>query len=250
MWEKRPEPTEGARPSESPATVVSHMRLVLLYVLALAQKLASRGPRRPAKAREPLRNPPGLNPCSNCSVNIADTRYLDENATPEWKRAYIDYRGAKKAIKRAVASRENQAVDENNDFSSEDEDNGPSAKPRAPGSPGGSALSRIISGSSPRSPNTARSGKTPRTPRTPKTPRPGTSPLSPRPASATGRSGLPTRSPAPGGTRVSTGLGVDIAICCRADARARRALSIHADVHDLAQIGDRRIARLAPCIHR
>lgn len=118
----------------------------------------------------------------------ADIRYLEENATPEWKRAYIDYRGAKKAIKRAVASRENQAVDENNDFSSEedDADNGPSAKPRDPSSP--SALSRIISGS-PRTPATARSGKTPKT---------GPSPLSPRPGRSLGKS------PGVGGTRVST----------------------------------------------
>lgn len=29
-------------------------------------------------------------------------RYLAENATPEWKRAYIDYRAAKKAIKRVT----------------------------------------------------------------------------------------------------------------------------------------------------
>lgn len=127
----------------------------------------------------------------------ADRRYLEENATPEWKRAYIDYRGAKKAIKRAVASRENQAVDENNDFSSEDEDNGPSAKPKTPASPGGSALSRIISGS-PKTPNTARSGKTART---------APSPLSPRPQTqgAPGRSNQ-AKSPAPSGTRVSLDL--------------------------------------------
>lgn len=126
--------------------------------------------------------------CPSFANSEADRRYLEENATPEWKRAYIDYRGAKKAIKRAVASRENQAVDENNDFSSEedDADNGPSAKPRDPSSP--SALSRIISGS-PRTPATARSGKTPKT---------GPSPLSPRPGRSLGKS------PGVGGTRVST----------------------------------------------
>lgn len=123
-------------------------------------------------------------------TELTDIRYLEENATPEWKRAYIDYRGAKKAIKRAVASRESQAVDEINDLSSEDEDNGPSAKPKTPTSPGGSALSRIISGS-PKTPNTARAQKTPRT---------APSPLSPRPGQP-GKTNFP-KSPGASGTKV------------------------------------------------
>jgi hypothetical protein len=71
------------------------------------------------------------------------SRYLAENATPEWKRAYIDYRAAKKAIKR-VANRLKQTPEpipgnESNksddgdvsgaSSSGDDDDHGPS-KPR------------------------------------------------------------------------------------------------------------------------
>lgn len=135
-------------------------------------------------------------------VVTTDIRYLDENATPEWKRAYIDYRGAKKAIKRAAASLQNEAVEENNDFSSDDEDHGPSAKPRRSSSAGGSALSRIItSGQS--VPSKMSSPKTPNTSRTQRTPRAAPiSPLSPRPAGPSSGSRF-QRSPA-GATRVSS----------------------------------------------
>lgn len=72
-------------------------------------------------------------------------RYLTENLTPEWRRAYIDYRACKKAIK-VVARRlgqlqeeepesaegdepKEQGGDVGND-SSGDDDYGPSAPPR------------------------------------------------------------------------------------------------------------------------
>jgi hypothetical protein len=67
-------------------------------------------------------------------------RYLSENLTPEWKRAYIDYRACKKSIK-VIARRLGQAGDQAPDSgeegaerdgndSSADEDYGPSAPPR------------------------------------------------------------------------------------------------------------------------
>ncbi|KAL7418429.1 Xenotropic and polytropic retrovirus receptor 1 [Cryptotrichosporon argae] len=63
-------------------------------------------------------------------------RYLVENQTPEWKRAYIDYRACKKAIK-AVAVRLGQRPDalddadnDNDEDSDGDDDHGPSARPR------------------------------------------------------------------------------------------------------------------------
>jgi hypothetical protein len=65
---------------------------------------------------------------------------LSENLTPEWKRAYIDYRACKKSIKviarrlgqtgdQAPDSAEDGAERDGND-SSADEDYGPSAPPR------------------------------------------------------------------------------------------------------------------------
>nr|XP_019044152.1 hypothetical protein I302_07433 [Kwoniella bestiolae CBS 10118]OCF23082.1 hypothetical protein I302_07433 [Kwoniella bestiolae CBS 10118] len=69
-------------------------------------------------------------------------RYLVENQTPEWKRAYIDYRQCKKKIK-VVAKRLGQIKerregepggeeeeDEDGDSSGADDDHGPSAPPR------------------------------------------------------------------------------------------------------------------------
>jgi len=87
-------------------------------------------------------------------------RYLSENLTPEWKRAYIDYRACKKSIKviarrlgqvgdQTPESQEERAEQEAND-SSADEDYGPSAPPRR--SPSGIGRS-VRSGSSAKSPN-------------------------------------------------------------------------------------------------
>ena len=63
-------------------------------------------------------------------------RYLAENLTPEWKRAYIDYRACKKAIK-VIANRlgdghpDGQVGDEADKSSDGDDgDGGPSAPPR------------------------------------------------------------------------------------------------------------------------
>ncbi|WWD19646.1 hypothetical protein CI109_104108 [Kwoniella shandongensis] len=65
-------------------------------------------------------------------------QYLVENLTPEWKRAYIDYRACKKAIK-AVGkrlgqvkddTREGEDADGNQSSSGADDDYGPSAPPR------------------------------------------------------------------------------------------------------------------------
>ncbi|KIR29217.1 hypothetical protein I309_01804 [Cryptococcus deuterogattii LA55] len=58
-------------------------------------------------------------------------RYLQENLTPEWKRAYIDYRACKKSIK-VVAARlgqvkEQEDVDGGGSSSGPDDDHGPSA---------------------------------------------------------------------------------------------------------------------------
>ncbi|TXT12915.1 hypothetical protein VHUM_01316 [Vanrija humicola] len=68
-------------------------------------------------------------------------QYLNDNATPEWKRAYIDYRACKKQIKRIVARLEQNdpaaadAADAAD--SSGDDDHGPSkAKQRPPSTPG------------------------------------------------------------------------------------------------------------------
>ncbi|ORY33359.1 SPX domain-domain-containing protein [Naematelia encephala] len=63
-------------------------------------------------------------------------RYLAENQTPEWKRAYIDYRACKKKIK-VINNRLRQIdgeVEEEKDSSDADEDHGPSAPPRKSGS--------------------------------------------------------------------------------------------------------------------
>ncbi|EIW72108.1 hypothetical protein TREMEDRAFT_70627 [Tremella mesenterica DSM 1558] len=68
-------------------------------------------------------------------------RYLDENSTPEWKRAYIDYRACKKAIK-VIARRlgqersrikngEQPDKGSGSHESSDDVDHGPSAPPRS-----------------------------------------------------------------------------------------------------------------------
>ncbi|OXC70750.1 hypothetical protein AYX13_00732 [Cryptococcus neoformans] len=58
-------------------------------------------------------------------------RYLQENLTPEWKRAYIDYRACKKLIK-VIAARlgqikEQEDVDGGGSSSGPDDDHGPSA---------------------------------------------------------------------------------------------------------------------------
>ncbi|WVQ84502.1 hypothetical protein IAT38_006654 [Cryptococcus sp. DSM 104549] len=82
-------------------------------------------------------------------------RYLQENLTPEWKRAYIDYRGCKKAIK-VVAARLGQVKegkeDDDRDSSGADDDNGPSAPPRrSPETMRGSLRSRAgTDGATPR----------------------------------------------------------------------------------------------------
>jgi len=92
-------------------------------------------------------------------------RYLSENLTPEWKRAYIDYRACKKAIKviarrlgqvpadQVSGSQEDQAEngDADGNDSSADEDYGPSAPPRK--SPIGSVGRASKSGASNKSPN-------------------------------------------------------------------------------------------------
>lgn len=63
-------------------------------------------------------------------------RYLEDNLTPEWKRAYIDYRACKKSIK-VIANRlaagdvdAAEQIHKEVDKSSDDEDAGPSAPPR------------------------------------------------------------------------------------------------------------------------
>ncbi|BEI88828.1 uncharacterized protein CcaverHIS019_0201900 [Cutaneotrichosporon cavernicola] len=53
--------------------------------------------------------------------------YLADNATPEWARAYIDYRALKKQIKRIVARMHDEGEDVD-DRSSDDEDHGPSRR--------------------------------------------------------------------------------------------------------------------------
>ncbi|WWC91724.1 uncharacterized protein L201_006671 [Kwoniella dendrophila CBS 6074] len=74
-------------------------------------------------------------------------RYLAENQTPEWKRAYIDYRLCKKTIK-VVAARLGQVKErreggvisggeeDEGDSSGADDDHGPSAAPKDKKSPG------------------------------------------------------------------------------------------------------------------
>lgn len=68
-------------------------------------------------------------------TTATDVRYLEENLTPEWRRAYIDYRACKKSIK-VVANRLGQTGDRarhgeqsgnGSPDSSDDNDHGPSA---------------------------------------------------------------------------------------------------------------------------
>ncbi|WVR00182.1 hypothetical protein IAU59_007324 [Kwoniella sp. CBS 9459] len=130
-------------------------------------------------------------------------RYLAENLTPEWKRAYIDYRACKKAIKVVAKrlghikdSREGQEGEDGDqdgdgdDSSGADDDHGPSAAPRDKNTPDtikGSLtrrLTRTISqGATPRlarfssrpsdtrSPKYGSTGTSPRPPTTTTTPR-------------------------------------------------------------------------------
>jgi hypothetical protein len=71
----------------------------------------------------------------------ADSRYLEENLTPEWRRAYIDYKGCKKRIKIIDARLRSRGspqiapdgvkVNESaNDSSDNDGDHGPAAPPK------------------------------------------------------------------------------------------------------------------------
>jgi hypothetical protein len=90
-------------------------------------------------------------------------RYLSENLTPEWKRAYIDYRACKKSIKviarrlgqlgdQTVESQEERPEGDGND-SSADEDYGPSAPPRrSPSALVNRSRSGTVSGKSPNVP--------------------------------------------------------------------------------------------------
>lgn len=72
-------------------------------------------------------------------------RYLEQNLTPEWRRAYIDYKGCKKRIRisedrlkskgspgTAAAAIERQRTIERDerDSSGDDADNGPAARPK------------------------------------------------------------------------------------------------------------------------
>ncbi|ODN94664.1 hypothetical protein L198_04805 [Cryptococcus wingfieldii CBS 7118] len=61
------------------------------------------------------------------------SRYLQENLTPEWKRAYIDYRACKKSIK-VIAARmghiQEEGEGDQGDSSGPDDDYGPSAPPK------------------------------------------------------------------------------------------------------------------------
>ncbi|GMK56353.1 hypothetical protein CspeluHIS016_0301930 [Cutaneotrichosporon spelunceum] len=53
--------------------------------------------------------------------------YLEDNATPEWARVYIDYRGLKKQIRR-ISARMHHEAENVDDGSSDDEDHGPSRR--------------------------------------------------------------------------------------------------------------------------
>ncbi|KIR53486.1 hypothetical protein I315_04079 [Cryptococcus gattii Ru294] len=68
---------------------------------------------------------------TTCIKRVFLGSYLQENLTPEWKRAYIDYRACKKSIK-VVAARlgqikEQEDVDGGGSSSGPDDDHGPSA---------------------------------------------------------------------------------------------------------------------------
>jgi hypothetical protein len=115
-------------------------------------------------------------------ANPTDHRYLLENQTPEWKRAYIDYRAAKKAIK-VVALRLNEASQKSPGIngngeerdtveydSSGDEDYGPSAPPKKPASVGSGK------GRTPTSPRAGTAGTAGSTSTTPKVSRTNVSP--------------------------------------------------------------------------
>ncbi|WVF72993.1 hypothetical protein IAT40_007811 [Kwoniella sp. CBS 6097] len=134
-------------------------------------------------------------------------RYLAENQTPEWKRAYIDYRACKKAIK-VVARRLGQIRDghregdeggegggqdgDGDDSSGADDDHGPSAPPRirdkdkdTPDTIRGSLTRRLT--------RTISQGATPRLARFPsrpsdtRSPRYGSTGTSPRPPTSAPR---------------------------------------------------------------
>ncbi|KAL1412764.1 Xenotropic and polytropic retrovirus receptor 1 [Vanrija albida] len=85
-------------------------------------------------------------------------QYLNDNATPEWKRAYIDYRACKKQIKRITARLEQndpEADEDGNRSSSGDDDHGPSkAKGARPPSTPGAASVRAGGSGAAASPNT------------------------------------------------------------------------------------------------
>lgn len=94
-------------------------------------------------------------------------RYLNENLTPEWKRAYLDYRTCKKHIKliarrlaREAGNLDVKPEEVDGNDSSADEDYGPSAPPRK--SPG-LGVSRSRSGTvNIKSPNIGDSSATPK----------------------------------------------------------------------------------------
>lgn len=95
-----------------------------------------------------------------CIPRLTWTRYLKENATPEWKRAYVDYRTCKKYIKiialriaREAGNLDATPDEVNANDSSADDDYGPSAPPRRPRA-GTASL---------RSPNVGGTSGTPRT---------------------------------------------------------------------------------------
>ena len=80
--------------------------------------------------------------CLSGKTHIIRSRYLSENLTPEWKRAYIDYRACKKAIKvisqrlgdvKVQHGQDDEAGER--DSSDGDDDAGPSAPPRKTTSP-------------------------------------------------------------------------------------------------------------------
>ncbi|OCF44626.1 hypothetical protein I317_01513 [Kwoniella heveanensis CBS 569] len=137
-------------------------------------------------------------------------RYLAENQTPEWKRAYIDYRACKKAIK-VVARRLGQVKEsggeggagdgdgDGDDSSGADDDHGPSAPPRDRSTPDtikGSLTRRLT--------RTISQGATPRLtrfssrPSETRSPRYGSTGTSPRPPTSAPRVPPPLDLGAPG----------------------------------------------------
>ena len=91
---------------------------------------------------------------------LTDCRYLRENLTPEWKRAYLDYSACKKAIKviaRRLDQNKDTATGEDGKDSSDadDDDHGPSRQPKKTPS------IRASAGGSVKSPRSGRLQKTP-----------------------------------------------------------------------------------------